>query len=64
MQCITRHERLVSATAPFTARKEGTPLVMTEHGIFLDDFEGAHGRERSIQRVINQLNRRSSIASR
>jgi hypothetical protein len=55
MQYITKHERLVSAISPFKARKEGILLVMTEQGIFLDDFEGARGRECGTQRMINQL---------
>ncbi len=55
MQCIKNHERLASATMAFTARKAGTQLVMIEHGVFLDDFEGARGRERGMQRVINPL---------
>lgn len=55
MQCINKHERLVSATTPFKARKEGTQLVITEQGVFLDDVDDARRRERGMQILINQL---------
>jgi hypothetical protein len=54
-QCINKHERLVYATIEFKARKEGTQLVITERGVFLDDFDDARGRERGTQILINQL---------
>ena len=32
------------------AREEGTQLVITEQGVFLDDFDDARGRERGTRR--------------
>jgi len=43
------------ATIEFKARKEGTQLVITEQGVFLDDFDDARGRERGTPILINQL---------
>lgn len=37
------------ATIEFKERKEGTQLVITEQGVFLDDFDDARGRERGTQ---------------
>ena len=39
----------------FKARKERTQLVITEQGVFLDDFDNARGRERGTLILINQL---------
>ena len=66
-QCINKNERLVSATIEFKARKEGTQIVITEQGVFLDDFGDARGRECGTQRVINQLEQalyRQSMSAR
>jgi len=66
-QCINKHERLVYATIEFKARKEGIQLVITEQGVFLDDFDDARGRERGTQIVINQLEQalhRQSMSAR
>jgi uncharacterized protein YndB with AHSA1/START domain len=43
------------ATIEFKERAEGTQLVITEQGVFLDDFDGARGRERGTQVLIEQL---------
>jgi uncharacterized protein YndB with AHSA1/START domain len=43
------------ATIEFKARTEGTQLVITEQGVFLDDFDDARGRERGTQVLIDQL---------
>jgi hypothetical protein len=54
-------------SSPFKARTEGTPLDMTEQGVFLDAFEDARDRERGTQRVINQLEQalnRQSMSAR
>jgi len=34
-------ERLVYATTEFKTRKEGAQLLITEQGVFLDDFDDA-----------------------
>jgi len=43
------------ATVEFKERKGGTQLVITEQGIFLDDFDDARGREHGTQVLIGQL---------
>jgi uncharacterized protein YndB with AHSA1/START domain len=43
------------ATIEFKARTAGTQLIITEQGVFLDDFDDARGRERGTQVLIDQL---------
>jgi len=43
------------ATIEFKARKGGTDLVITEQGVFLDDFDDARGREQGTLILIGQL---------
>jgi uncharacterized protein YndB with AHSA1/START domain len=43
------------ATIEFKERKEGTQLVITEQGVFLDGFDDARGREHGTQKLIDQL---------
>jgi uncharacterized protein YndB with AHSA1/START domain len=43
------------ATVEFKASKEGTQLVITEQGVFLDDFKDARGREHGTRILVNQL---------
>jgi len=43
------------ATIEFNARDNGTQLVITEQGVFLDAFDDARGRERGTQILIGQL---------
>ena len=43
------------ATIEFKARKGGTDLVITEQGVFLDDFDDARGREHGTLILIGQL---------
>jgi uncharacterized protein YndB with AHSA1/START domain len=43
------------ATVEFQARKEGTQLIITEQGVFLDEFDDARGREHGTQILIGQL---------
>lgn len=43
------------ATVEFKERKRGTQLVITEQGVFLDDFDDARGRQRGTEILINQL---------
>ena len=43
------------ATIEFEASDGGTHLVVTEQGVFLDDFDDARGCERGTQILINQL---------
>jgi hypothetical protein len=44
MDASQRHPDLhLAATIEFTGAKEGTQLVISEQGIFLDDFDDARG---------------------
>ena len=43
------------ATVEFQARKQGTLLVITEQGVFLDDLDAARNREHGTQVLIEQL---------
>jgi uncharacterized protein YndB with AHSA1/START domain len=45
------------ATIEFKKRKEGTGLIITEQGVFLDDFDDAPGREHGTRVLIDQLER-------
>jgi uncharacterized protein YndB with AHSA1/START domain len=45
------------ATIEFKKRKEGAGLIITEQGVFLDDFDDARGREHGTQVLIDQLER-------
>jgi uncharacterized protein YndB with AHSA1/START domain len=45
------------ATVEFKERKQGTQLVVTEQGVFLDDFDDARGREHGTLILIDQLER-------
>jgi hypothetical protein len=42
-------------TVEFKGRKEGTQLVITEQGVFLDDLDAARRREQGTQKLIDQL---------
>ena|ERR1700761_7624771 len=43
------------ATLEFKEHAKGTQLSITEQGVFLDDFDGARGREEGTQILMNQL---------
>jgi uncharacterized protein YndB with AHSA1/START domain len=43
------------ATIEFKERKEGTGLIITEQGVFLDGYDDAGRRERGTQVLIDQL---------
>jgi uncharacterized protein YndB with AHSA1/START domain len=43
------------ATIEFKDRKEGTGLIITEQGVFLDGHDDARERERGTQGLIDQL---------
>lgn len=43
------------ATIEFKNRKEGSQLVITEQGVFLDVFDDARGREHGTRTLIDQL---------
>jgi uncharacterized protein YndB with AHSA1/START domain len=43
------------ATIEFKERNAGTQLVITEQGVFLDDFDDARGREEGTLVLIDQL---------
>jgi uncharacterized protein YndB with AHSA1/START domain len=43
------------ATIEFNERKEGTGLIITEQGVFLDGYDDTRGRERGTQGLIDQL---------
>jgi uncharacterized protein YndB with AHSA1/START domain len=43
------------ATIEFKERKEGTGLIITEQGVFLDGHDDARERERGTQGLIDQL---------
>jgi uncharacterized protein YndB with AHSA1/START domain len=43
------------ATIEFKEHQDGTQLVITEQGVFLDDFDGARGREEGTGILMNQL---------
>jgi uncharacterized protein YndB with AHSA1/START domain len=45
------------ATIEFKDRKEGTGLIITEQGVFLDGHDDARERERGTQGLIDQLER-------
>jgi uncharacterized protein YndB with AHSA1/START domain len=42
-------------TVEFKGRKQETQLVITEQGVFLDEFDDARGRERGTRILIDQL---------
>ncbi len=43
------------ATIEFRDHEEGTQLIITEQGVFLDDFKDARGREHGTRILIGQL---------
>jgi len=43
------------ATIEFRDHKVGTELVVTEQGVFLDDFDDARGRQEGTEKLIDQL---------
>src|ERR1700730_13764209 len=43
------------ATIEFKERKEGTGLIITEQGVFLDGYDDVRGREQGTQGLIDQL---------
>ena len=43
------------ATIEFRKNGESTTLVLTEHGVFLDGFDGKAGREHGTRELLNQL---------
>jgi len=45
------------ATIEFKAQKEGTQLVITEQGVFLDGHDDARGREHGTNILVEQLER-------
>jgi uncharacterized protein YndB with AHSA1/START domain len=45
------------ATIEFKAHKEGTQLVITEQGVFLDGHDDARGREHGTNILVEQLER-------
>jgi uncharacterized protein YndB with AHSA1/START domain len=45
------------ATIEFKARNEGTQLVITEQGVFLDGIDDARGREHGTNILVDQLER-------
>jgi uncharacterized protein YndB with AHSA1/START domain len=45
------------ATIEFKAHKEGTQLVITEQGVFLDGHDDARGREHGTNILVDQLER-------
>jgi uncharacterized protein YndB with AHSA1/START domain len=45
------------ATVEFKERADGTLLVITEQGVFLEAFDGARGREEGTRVLVDQLQR-------
>src|SRR5258706_7197088 len=45
------------ATVEFKAAPGGTRLIYTEQGVFLDGYDGAAGRERGTQDLLDKLER-------
>ena len=45
------------ATIEFKEHAQGTQLTITEQGTFLDEFDGARGREEGTQSLMNQVDR-------
>jgi len=43
------------ATIEFKERPEGCSLVITEQGVFLDDFDDARGRQQGTEKLVTQL---------
>ena len=43
------------ATIEFKERKEGTQLVVTEQGVFLDDFDNVRSRQQGTEILMDQL---------
>ena len=43
------------ATIEFKERSEGCELVITEQGVFLDDFDDARGRQQGTEKLVSQL---------
>jgi hypothetical protein len=45
------------ATVEFKQERGGTRLLITEQGVFIDDFDDARGREQGTRILIDQLER-------